>query len=155
MDPRFSTRNKVGRCGAKFVTSNPFATVLKPLYGASLSRQPAGHQLVDAFRRAAGANAYYDWQGGLVWMRMEADPEAEILRKLIDHLGGGHATLIRASEKLRAGTPVFHPQPPALAGLSARLKEQFDPKNILNFGRMASTADGAKVVDASLTGGPS
>ncbi|WP_336055901.1 FAD-binding protein [Nitratireductor sp. CH_MIT9313-5] len=114
-----------------------------------------GHQLVDAFRRAAGANAYYDWQGGLVWMRMEADPEAEILRKLIDHMGGGHATLIRASEKLRAATPVFLPQPAALAALSARLKEQFDPKNILNFGRMVSTAEGAKVADVSLTGGPS
>ncbi|WP_274427051.1 glycolate oxidase subunit GlcE [Chelativorans sp. YIM 93263] len=96
-----------------------------------------GHKVVDAFRRAAGANVYYDWQGGLVWMRMEADPEAEILRKIIAHFGGGHATLVRAPLSVRAAIPVFQPQQPALAALSARLKEQFDPKNILNPGRMA------------------
>jgi len=33
---------------------------------------------------------------------------------------------------------VFQPQPPELAALSARLKEQFDPRNILNPGRMAA-----------------
>lgn len=97
-----------------------------------------GHRLVDAFRRAAGANAYYDWQGGLVWMRMEADPEAETLRELISRFGGGHATLVRAPEAMRRQVPVFQPQPPALAALSRRLKEQFDPKTILNPGRMAA-----------------
>lgn len=98
-----------------------------------------GHELVDAFRRAAGANVYYDWQGGLIWMRMEADPEAEILRKMIAHLGGGHATLVRAPLAIRAATPVFEPQPAPLAALSARLKEQFDPQKILNPGRMDFT----------------
>nr|WP_274709187.1 FAD-binding protein [Nitratireductor luteus] len=95
-----------------------------------------GHRLVDAFRRAAGANAYYDWQGGLIWLRMEADPEAAILRRLLGHFGGGFATLVRAPESLRAALPVFQPQPPALAALSRRLKEQFDPRNVLNPGRM-------------------
>ncbi len=98
-----------------------------------------GHELVDAYRRAAGANVYYDWQGGLIWMRMEADPEAEILRKMIAHFGGGHATLVRAPLAVRAATPVFEPQSPALAALSTRLREQFDPKGILNPGRMAFT----------------
>src|SRR5690606_15697742 len=97
-----------------------------------------GHQVVDAFRRAAGANAFYDWQGGLIWLRMEADPEAEILRELIAHFGGGHATLVRAVPAIAAAVPIFQPQPPALSALSARLKEQFDPKNILNPGRMAA-----------------
>lgn len=98
-----------------------------------------GHKMVDAFRRAAGANAYYDWQGGLVWLRMEADPEAEILRRATAHFGGGHATLARAAPAVRAAIPVFQPQPLALAALSARLKEQFDPRNILNPGRMAAS----------------
>ncbi len=115
----------------------PFADgTTAPVWRVSVAPSQ-GHLLVDAFRRAAGANAFYDWQGGLVWMRMEADPEAEVLRKLIAHFGGGHATLVRAPETVKAGIPVFQPQPPALAALSARLKEQFDPKNLLNPGRMA------------------
>ncbi|MDZ5698933.1 glycolate oxidase subunit GlcE [Chelativorans sp. M5D2P16] len=116
----------------------PFADATPaPVWRVSMA-PTEGHKMVDAFRRAAGANAYYDWQGGLVWLRMEADPEAEILRKLIAHFGGGHATLVRAPLSLRAAVPVFHPQPPALAALSARLKAQFDPKDILNPGRMAA-----------------
>jgi glycolate oxidase FAD binding subunit len=31
---------------------------------------------------------------------------------------------------------VFEPQPPALAALSRRVKEAFDPRHILNPGRM-------------------
>ncbi len=102
-----------------------------------------GWQMVDEFRRHAGVDAYYDWQGGLIWMRMEADPEAQILRKLIARYGGGHATLVRAPETDRAGIDVFEPQPAALAALSQRLKQQFDPENILNPGRMYSHQVGA------------
>jgi glycolate oxidase FAD binding subunit len=93
--------------------------------------------MLDALRREAGVSAYYDWQGGLIWLRMEADPEADILRALIARFGGGHATLVRAAPAIRAAVPVFQPQPQALAALSSRLKEQFDPKGILNPGRMA------------------
>ena len=68
---------------------------------------------------------------------MEAgDPEADIVRELVRAHGGGQATLVRAAPAIRASEPVFEPQPAALAALSARLKEQFDPKNILNPGRM-------------------
>ena len=49
---------------------------------------------------------------------------------------GGHATLIRAPETVRADVPVFHPQPPALAALALRVKESFDPKGLFNPGRM-------------------
>lgn len=103
----------------------------------------AGHALVDEFRRYGGVDAFYDWQGGLIWMRMEADPEAEILRKLIRKHGGGHATLIRATAALRAETDVFEPQAPALAALSQRLKQQFDPHSILNPGRLYPEMTGA------------
>ncbi|WP_309083782.1 glycolate oxidase subunit GlcE [Chelativorans sp.] len=116
----------------------PFADgTAAPVWRVSMS-PTEGHRMVDAFRRLAGANAYYDWQGGLIWLRMEADPEAEGLRGLIGHFGGGHATLVRAPAGVRAAVPVFQPQPPALAALAARLKEQFDPKNILNPGRTAA-----------------
>ena len=49
---------------------------------------------------------------------------------------GGHATLIRASEATRAAVEVFQPQPTPLAALTARVKDSFDPKRILNPGRM-------------------
>ena len=45
---------------------------------------------------------------------------------------------MRASPAWRAAIPVFEPQPAPLAALAARLKEQFDPKGILNPGRMVS-----------------
>ena len=52
------------------------------------------------------------------------------------HAAQGHATLIRASADVRRAVDVFHPQPAALAALSNRVKAQFDPKQVLNPGRM-------------------
>ena len=48
----------------------------------------------------------------------------------------GHATLIRAPEATRAAVDVFQPQAAALAALSGRVKDAFDPRHILNPGRM-------------------
>ena len=53
-----------------------------------------------------------------------------------DGRGTGHATLIRGSPGLRCAVPVFERQPPALAALTARVKDSFDPRRILNPGRM-------------------
>lgn len=109
----------------------------KPVWRVSMA--PAdGHAMVMALRMQAAVAAFYDWQGGLIWLRMEqGEPEAELLRALVRKHGGGHATLVRATPAERAAIPVFEPQAPALAALSARLKSEFDPKNILNPGRMA------------------
>lgn len=84
------------------------------------------------------ADWYFDWGGGLVWLAPEApggDGGAEAVRGAIGP-EGGHATLVRAPETLRASVSVFHPQPAPLAALSARVKSGFDPKHILNPGRM-------------------
>lgn len=102
-----------------------------------------GWCMVDEFRRYAGVDAFYDWQGGLIWMRMEADPEAQTLRQLIAKYGGGHATLVRAPASVRSSVEVFEPPTAALAALSQRLKHQFDPENILNPGRMHPRQAGA------------
>jgi glycolate oxidase FAD binding subunit len=109
----------------------------KPVWRVSMTPGEA-HQMVLTLRMQAAVSAFYDWQGGLVWLRMEeGDPEAALLRGLLRKHGGGHATLVRAAPSHRAALPVFEPQPPALAALSERLKQEFDPKNILNPGRMA------------------
>ena len=115
----------------------PYAgTQQKPLWRVSVA-PAAGHQLVAALRLEAGIDAFYDWQGGLVWMQMEADPEAELLRRYIKALGGGHATLLRAPDAARAAISSFEPQPDAVALLSARVKQKLDPAGIFSPGKMA------------------
>jgi glycolate oxidase FAD binding subunit len=81
------------------------------------------------------ARAFYDWSGGLVWLALPPSDDAHqaIVRGA---LAGGHATLIRADEAVRAGVAVFQPQPAALVALAARVKESFDPRGLFNPGRM-------------------
>jgi glycolate oxidase FAD binding subunit len=107
----------------------------RPVWRISMAPSQ-GWKMVAELRLHAGADVFYDWQGGLIWARMEAEPDAEGLRALIAHFGGGHATLVRASGPVRAATEVFQPQAGALGALARRLKDQFDPKGILNPGRM-------------------
>ncbi|MDG4882552.1 glycolate oxidase subunit GlcE [Mesorhizobium sp. WSM4884] len=115
----------------------------RPVWRVSMAPSHA-HHMVMALRMHAAVDAFYDWQGGLVWLSMrEDDPEAELLRRLVRKHGGGHATLVRAAASHRAALPVFEPQPPHLAALSARLRAEFDPKHILNPGRMAPDAGSA------------
>jgi glycolate oxidase FAD binding subunit len=44
--------------------------------------------------------------------------------------------LLRASEPVRRRVDVFHPQAGGLAELGERVRQSFDPKNILNRGRL-------------------
>ncbi len=77
----------------------------------------------------------FDWAGGLIWLEVPPSPDAsEALVRA--SFASGHATLIRAPEATRAAVDVFQPQAPALAALSGRVKEAFDPRHILNPGRM-------------------
>jgi len=111
----------------------------KPVWCVSIA-PVAGAQLVAALRLQTGVDAFYDWQGGLVWLAMEQDSEADLVRTYLRALGGGHATLIRADAATRATTEVFEPQPPALAALSARIKAALDPAGIFNPGRMTAAS---------------
>jgi glycolate oxidase FAD binding subunit len=91
--------------------------------------------------RSIDAEWYLDWGGGLVWIAVPEtdDAGAAAIRAAIrgpDGRGTGHATLIKGSPALRRAVAVFEPQPPALAALSRRVKEAFDPAHILNPGRM-------------------
>ena len=90
-----------------------------------------------ALARDTGGTVIYDWGGGLIWAALPPDPQAHatLVRGRVD-AAGGHATLLRASEQVRRHVDVFHPQPSGLAALGERVRHSFDPKNILNRGRM-------------------
>ena len=81
--------------------------------------------------------AFYDWAGGLIWLELDAgsDAGAGSVRAAVAAVDG-HATLVRASAPVRASVDVFQPQSGSVAALSQRLKENFDPRGILNPGRM-------------------
>jgi glycolate oxidase FAD binding subunit len=103
-----------------------------PARGAELGEAVGGH---------LDADWYLDWGGGLVWAAIADadDGGAAVIRAAIrgvDGRGTGHATLIKGPPELRRSIPVFEPQPPALAALAQRTKEAFDPRRILNPGRM-------------------
>jgi glycolate oxidase FAD binding subunit len=87
--------------------------------------------------RALDFRHFLDWGGGLVWLAVEGgqDGGARDIRACLGP-DQGHATLIRGSVALRASVPVFQPLAPAVAGLTARVKDGFDPKRVLNRGRL-------------------
>ncbi|XIA66598.1 FAD-binding protein [Bradyrhizobium sp. TZ2] len=97
----------------------------------------SGGALGQALARDTGGDVIYDWGGGLIWAALPPKPDAQaaLVRQRVD-AAGGHAMLIRASETVRRHVDVFHPQPAGLAALSDRVRNSFDPKTILNRGRM-------------------
>jgi glycolate oxidase FAD binding subunit len=103
-----------------------------------LSAPPASASgLVGELTAIEGAEAFLDWSGGLVWLALPAgiDASHEAVRAAVDRTTG-HATLYRAPEEIRRNVPVFPPQPGAKTMLAQRVKAAFDPKGILNPGRM-------------------
>jgi len=97
----------------------------------------SGGALGQALARDTGGDVIYDWGGGLIWAALppSADARAGMLRSRVGAVGG-HATLVRASELIRRNVDVFHPQEGGLAALGERVRHSFDPKNILNRGRL-------------------
>jgi len=105
-----------------------------------LSVPPAsGADVVRKIAETLTARWLFDWAGGLVWLACDTAPADDVapIRAAVAGVGG-HATLVRATADARAAVPVFQPQSPALADLSRRVKENFDPEGILNPGRMYS-----------------
>ncbi|MEO1000718.1 MAG: FAD-binding protein, partial [Pseudomonadota bacterium] len=102
-----------------------------------LSVKPsAAPEVVARIRATRTVEAVYDWGGGLVWLLMpeDADAGAATIRAAATP---GHATLVRASDATRAAVHAFHPEPAPVAALSAALRQKFDPRGLLNPGRMA------------------
>jgi glycolate dehydrogenase FAD-binding subunit len=84
-----------------------------------------------------GAMLFYDWAGGLIWVAppVTQDCGAGEIRRAAAAVGA-HAMLVRAPPAVRAGVDPFHPETGALAALTRRVKANFDPKGVLNPGRM-------------------
>ena len=70
-----------------------------------------------------------------MWLELPPSPDAEAAL-VRGSFTAGHATLVRATEATRAAVEVFQPQAAPLAALTARVKQAFDPRHILNPGRM-------------------
>jgi glycolate oxidase FAD binding subunit len=98
----------------------------------------SGGALGERLARDTGGEVIYDWGGGLIWAALppSSDAQAALVRQRVNAVGG-HATLLRASEQVRRDVDVFHPQEGGLAALGERVRRSFDPKNILNRGRLA------------------
>ncbi len=93
--------------------------------------------LVAALKDTMDAEAFYDWGGGLIWLLVpEAGDAGATAIRARTTATGGHATLVRASAATRAAVDVFEPEAAPLAALTARVRAGFDPKSILNPGRM-------------------
>ena len=81
-----------------------------------------------------------DWGGGLIWLQTTSDRDAgaALIRSTLFGTGG-HATLVRGTEALRASVDVFEPLSASLQAISTNVKASFDPERILNPGRMAAS----------------
>lgn len=80
-----------------------------------------------------------DWGGARIWLAIpvtDADLDARAAYVRAALCSGGHATLIRAKNPQRTGDHVFSPEVPV--PLLRRLRESFDPKRVINRGRLHS-----------------
>lgn len=79
-----------------------------------------------------GGTELVDWGGAQRWLAGGEELTAEAVRRRAQELGG-HATLYRGAG---ADEDVFQPLPGAVLALQRELRRRFDPKRILNPGRI-------------------
>lgn len=75
-----------------------------------------------------------EWHGAQRWLWAPAAAAGEI--RAACAAVGGHATLFRAGADGASGVPRFPAPDPAVAAITRRLREAFDPHGIFNPGRM-------------------
>jgi glycolate oxidase FAD binding subunit len=94
--------------------------------------------------KAVGGEAIYDWGGSMVFIRTEtgkAEEHAAVLRAMVAE-AGGNACLFRAPAALRRQIGTFQPRAKALSELGERVRQMFDPKGILNPGKLCGASGG-------------
>jgi glycolate oxidase FAD binding subunit len=119
-----------------------FAADTRPVWRISVAPM-RGADVAEALS-PLGAEWFYDWAGGLVWLAMPESPDAGArLVRAAAAKAQGHAILIRADAKIRAEVAAFPPETAALAQLTERVKIAFDPRGVLNPGRFLSSGPGS------------
>jgi glycolate oxidase FAD binding subunit len=78
---------------------------------------------------------FIEWGGALRWLKSDVPPET--IRAAVANVGGS-ATLYRAPAEMKARVGAFAPLSAPLMQLHRNLKAAFDPRGILNPGRMYS-----------------
>ena len=80
----------------------------------------------------------------MVFIRTEtgkAEEHAAVLRAMVAE-AGGNACLFRAPAALRRQIGTFQPRAKALSELGERVRQMFDPKGILNPGKLCGASGG-------------
>lgn len=114
----------------------PFSGDCRPVWRLALPPASAAGVLAEIGRGAA-VDYYLDRGGGQVWLAVAdgADAGAAAIRAAVRPTGGS-ATLVRAAAEQRAHVAVFEPLAEPVRRLTERVKDAFDPRRILNPGRM-------------------
>ncbi|HEX3347634.1 MAG TPA: FAD-binding protein [Acetobacteraceae bacterium] len=113
----------------------------RPLVGAGaavwrVSVRPSAGPAVVAALGDTGAAWFLDWGGGLVWIAGPADASLHDRIAASARAAGGTWTLMRAPDPLRRAVDVVPPEPAPLARITREVKAAFDPRGVLNPGRM-------------------
>ena len=81
-----------------------------------------GAKIGGAISAATGAQMFYDWAGGLLWVEMpDENPHEQAVRGAVGR--NGHALLVRAAPSVRASAEVFGALDAGLAKVTKSLKE--------------------------------
>jgi len=110
------------------------------IWKVSVPPSDAGRYIADVTADYPELDYFCDWAGGLIWLSLPSSAPNGGEARVRAALQGGHATLIRGSEKLRQEISPFQPLDPIKARISESIREGFDPQMILNAGRLYAPA---------------
>ena len=81
---------------------------------------------------------FIDWGGSLIWLQLDKINTKILndIRKIVNKING-YLTVIKIEEDLKASVDIFSVDPIKYK-ISEKLKKSFDPKRILNPGKMYS-----------------
>ena len=129
------------RCGARFATSRrsrPAARWARGRCGGSSVRRPPAARFGQALARDTGGEVIYDWGGGLIWAALPptADAHAALLRQRLAAARRPRHLAARRRGDAAQRSMCFIRRQRASPRWRERVRQSFDPKSILNRGRL-------------------